>query len=90
MLIAKATIASGALATALGVTGLLSLTPPVFVTAIAAMLGGIALFGSTRSTRDQITATIRMREAERVAMIDQLQLHSAGADKASIRLETDP
>jgi hypothetical protein len=54
--------------------------PVAFVLAVAAMLGGIAVFGSTQSTRDQVTSTIEVREAERAALINSLELREVGSE----------
>jgi hypothetical protein len=44
------------------------------VIGIAAVLGSVALLGSNRRTRDEITAAIRTQEARRSEMIDGLEL----------------
>jgi hypothetical protein len=54
--------------------------PVAFVLAVAAILGGIAVFGSTRSTRDQVISTIEVREAERAALINSLELREVGSE----------
>ena len=74
MLAAKAAVITGLVALAIAVTGLIRLGPLLLVTSIGAVLGGIALFGSTRSTRDQIIATLKLREAQRAEMIGRLEL----------------
>ena len=51
---AKAAIILGLVLLAISITGLIRFSPLVFLIAISAILGGIPLFGSTRSTRDQI------------------------------------
>ena len=77
MLAAKAATGAGVVLLALTTIGLIRFTPLMFVIAITVVLGGIALFGSTRSSRDQIIATIRMREAERGEIINRLELRQA-------------
>jgi hypothetical protein len=73
---AKAASAAGGLLLAIVVTGLLPIGRPLpFVLATAAILGGIALFGSTRTTREQIITTIQARQAQRDQMIGRLELH---------------
>lgn len=71
---AQAAIAVGGLLLILLVTGVFQLGAATLVIAIAAILGGVALHGSNRSTRDQIVSTVRIREAERAERIDALDL----------------
>lgn len=76
MIVAKALCATGGL---LLVYTLLGRAAPIaFVFAIAAILGGIALFGSNKSTRDQIRNAIRSRKAQRAKIIERLKLYELG------------
>jgi hypothetical protein len=60
------------------VLSLLGLIGPVpFVLSIAAVLAGLALFGTNKRTRDDILAQIRALEAQRSMMIDGLELQDA-------------
>ena len=77
MLATRVGIAFGALLVVASAAGLIRLTPTLFVVGIAATVGGIALFGSTRSTREQLLATLGERERLRAAMIDGLELRTA-------------
>ncbi len=74
MLAAKAALLAGLLLLAIPAVGLIRFSPLLLVFGIGGALGGIALFGSTRSTRDQIIAAVRLREAQRAEMIDKLAL----------------
>ena len=74
MLVIKAAVLAGAVLLAFTVLGVIRFSPVLFVTGIAAVLGGVALYGSTRSTRDQLIAMLNRREAERAAKIDALTL----------------
>ena len=78
MLAAQAAIIAGLLALAVAVTGLIRFGPLLLVMSIGAVLGGIALFGSTRSTRDQIIATRKLREAQRAETIGRLEPQEVG------------
>jgi hypothetical protein len=40
----------------------------------AAILGGIAVFGSNKTTRDQVISAIKVHEARRAEMINRLDL----------------
>lgn len=80
MLAAKVAVLAAVLLLALMLVGLIRFSPLLFVLAIAGALGGVALFGSTRSTRDQIVATRKAHEAQRAEMIDRLALQEVGGD----------
>ncbi len=56
------------------VLGLFRSEAVALVVGIAIMLGALALWGSTRSTRDVIIASLRARETQRAEMIDGLAL----------------
>jgi hypothetical protein len=78
MLAAKVVVVAAVLFFAITLVGLIRFSPLVFVLAIAGALGGAALFGSTRSTRDQIIAALKVHEAQRAEMIDRLTLQEVG------------
>ena len=80
MLAAKAPVVAGVLLLAVTLVGLIRFSPLLLVLAIGGVLGGVALFGSTRSTRDQIIATLKAHEAQRADMIDRLGLQEVGGD----------
>ena len=56
MVLAKVATGAGGLLFALTLVGLVRSGPGAWVLVITAALGGLALFGSHTSTRDQITA----------------------------------
>ena len=70
----KAAVASGGLLLLALITGLFRFDPTAFLVGIPAVLAGIALTGTNRSTLDEITAAIREREAQRRAAINGLEL----------------
>jgi hypothetical protein len=78
MIVARAACITGGLLlllTTLGQAG-----PVAFVFAVAAVLGGIALFGSNKTTRDQVFVEIKVHEARRAAMINGLELREVGGE----------
>ncbi|HEX2727377.1 MAG TPA: hypothetical protein VHN20_16265 [Beijerinckiaceae bacterium] len=77
MLATRIGIAFGVLLVIASAAGMIRLSPTLFVVGIAATVGGIALFGSTRSTREQLLTTLSERESLRAAMIDGLELRTA-------------
>ena len=75
---AKVAVAAGALVLAVTLAGLIRYSALPFLLAISGVLGGTALFGSTRATREQIIATLKRHEAQRAELIDRLPLHEVG------------
>ena len=76
MVVARAACIAGGLMLLLTVLG--QVGPAAFVFAVAAILGGIALFGSSRTTRAEIISSIEAREAQRAEMINRLELREVG------------
>ena len=72
MLVAKVAMAGGAIRPDLAVLS----------GATAAVLGGIVLLGSNRSTTDQALARMRKAEAARAGLIDRLELRRVDEDLA--------
>jgi hypothetical protein len=77
---AKVAVAAGVLLLAIIMLGVVRFDPVVLVGAITAILGGIALSGSNRTTLDEIVAGIRVRHAYRAEMIDRLGLRVVGSE----------
>lgn len=73
-LAAKVMVAVGALLFLLILAGFFQSAATAFVLALTAVLGGLALLGSNKRTWDEVAASIRAREAQRTALIDQLGL----------------
>jgi predicted RNA binding protein with dsRBD fold (UPF0201 family) len=70
--VAKAAMIGGALSLFAFMAGWAGSNPLWFVGGVAATLGGLVLFGSNRSTLDEINAAIREHEALRRTLIDAL------------------
>jgi hypothetical protein len=74
ILISKVAIAIGG-ALILAITfGAIRFDPMAMVAAIAAVVGGIVLFGSNGSTLEQTMAALRAAEAQRVELIGRIEL----------------
>lgn len=71
---------TGGLLLVLILTGLIRVGPMALVLAITAGLGGVALFGSHTSTRDEIATRIRAQQAKRAELIDGMALQNVGGD----------
>jgi len=78
MLGAKVAIAGGAALILAMVLGVVRPELASLSGATAALLGGIVLLGSNRSTSDQALARMKKAEAARTALIDRLELQPVG------------
>jgi hypothetical protein len=72
--LSKVMIAAGAVAILAIIFGVIAFDPVVMSGAIAAVLGGIVLFGSNTSTLQQSTAALRAAEWERNQLIGEIEL----------------
>jgi len=72
MLASRIAIAAGAawlVAFTLGATGF---HPVAMIAALAAIIGGIVVFGSNTGTSKQAAAALKQAEAQRIALIDRI------------------
>ena len=79
MAVAKFGIAAGGMLLPLILLGFLRFGPVGLLASITAVVGGIVLCGSTKSTRDGLLTEVRSLEARRAEMIDGLGLHTVGS-----------
>jgi len=73
ILVAKVGIGVGALLLLATVLGLIGFDPALFVGSIAAVLGGLVIAGSNRTTLHQARETARSAEHLRAQLIDQIK-----------------
>ena len=73
-LVSKAAIAAGALGMAVMTLGPIRIDPMAMLAAMTAVIGGIVVFGSNRSTSEQTAAGMRAAEALRAELIGRLEL----------------
>ena len=71
-LLAKGFVAAGPVLLLLALTGALGRAPALVGLGFAALLGGIVVHGSNRSTLDEIRAGITERERRRAGLIDAI------------------
>ena len=83
IVLAKVMTGAGGLLFVVTLIGLVRSGPVALVLAITGVLGGLALFGSHTSTRDQITAKLGAREARRAQLIGELDLRDVGANEGA-------
>jgi hypothetical protein len=82
MLVAKVALAGGAILVLAMLVGAIRADLAGLSGATAAVLGGIVLLGSNRSTADQALARMKKAEAARAALIDRLELRPVGSGLA--------
>jgi hypothetical protein len=73
-LAAKIAIAAGAGWLALTLLWLVAFVPSLVIGAIAAVIGGVVLLGSNKTTWEQTEAALRQMESARTALIGQMEL----------------
>jgi hypothetical protein len=70
----RAALAGGALLLAAMLLGAVGFDPLMMIAAITAVIGGIVLLGTNRSTLEQSSAALKSAEAERAALIGRIEL----------------
>ena len=77
-LIANIAIVAGTMWLLASTVGAISLDPVALIGAIAAVIGGIVVFGSNTSTSKQAAARIKAAEARRAELIGMIDLRPVG------------
>ena len=80
--VARAVIAAGAALIAALAFGVIMLNPLPILMAFSAIIGGIVLLGSNRSTLNEILAAIADAEAKRAELIGRIDLRVVGDERA--------
>jgi hypothetical protein len=73
-LASKAAMAFGGILLAATTLGVVTFDPMVMVAGLAALLGGVVVFGSNTSTANQLSESMRSAEALRAALIGRLDI----------------
>ena len=74
ILLSRIAVAGGAVVLATMLFGAIRFDPGIMAAAVAALLGGIVVWGSNRSTRTEAARDLAAAEAERSALIDKMDL----------------
>ena len=82
ILISKAAIAAGGTLILALIIGAVGFDPTVLIGAIAAVVGGIVVFGSNTSTLKQTSTAMKAAEAHRTELISRMDLRVVGDGKA--------
>jgi hypothetical protein len=73
-LASKAAMALGAILLAATILGVIAFSPTAMTAGLAALLGGIVVFGSNTSTANQLTDSMKKAETLRAALIGRLNI----------------
>jgi hypothetical protein len=73
-IVAKIAIIFGALLTVATLLGVLAFTPMAMLGGVAALLGGIVVYGSNGSTLGELSKSLHDAEARRAALIGRLDI----------------
>ena len=73
-LASKAAMGLGGILMAATTLGVVTFDPMMMVAGLAALLGGIVVFGSNTSTANQLSESMRSAEAQRTALIGRLNI----------------
>jgi hypothetical protein len=77
-LASRVAIAVGGLLMAATAIGAIRFDPAAMIGALAAVIGGVVLYGSNATTAQQVTDAAADAEAQRVALIGRLELRVVG------------
>jgi hypothetical protein len=72
-LASKTAVACGGLLLAATVLGIVAFNPMTMVAAVAALLGGVVVFGSNKATSEQFAESLKNAEALRAVLIGRLE-----------------
>lgn len=75
ILVARIAVVAGAILLAVVLLGVLAFDARLLLIGITAVLGGIVLWGSNRSTAEEAAQDLAAAEAERKSLIGSIELH---------------
>jgi hypothetical protein len=79
MLLSKVAIGVGAVCALAYLLGAIGFDPTAMIGAIAAVIGGVVVFGSNSSTSKQTAAAMKAADAQRAELIGMIDLRSVGS-----------
>ena len=86
MLFSKIVITAGGIWTLAYFLGAIRFDPTAMIASIAAIIGGVVVFGSNSSTSKQTTAAMKVAETQRSELIDMIDLRAIGASEPHLQL----
>jgi len=84
MLLSKVVIAAGGPLLLAYFLGAIGFDPTFLIGALAAIIGGVVVFGSNFSTSKQTMAALKAAETQREKLIDTINLHVVGGSGGSL------
>ena len=81
MLLSKVAIAAGAICLSAYLLGAVWLNAVAVIGAMAAVIGGVVVFGSNLTTSNQTTTAIKTLERHRAELIDMINLRTIGKNE---------
>jgi hypothetical protein len=78
MLLSKAAIAAGVIWILAYLLGVIRFEPATMIGALAAIIGGVVVFGSNSSTSKQAIATMKAAETSRAKLINMIDPRAVG------------
>ena len=81
MLLSKAAIAAGAILVLAYFLGPIGFDSTILIGAIAAIVGGVVVFGSNSSTSKQTMAALKDAESQRAKLIDRIDFGAADSSR---------
>ena len=83
-LVARIALSVSALWLILTLAALMPFSPTPFFAALAAMIGGVVLIGSNKTTWEQTEEELRKTEAMRDQFIGRLEMRTVGEDRPTV------
>jgi hypothetical protein len=78
MLLSKVAIAAGGILILAYFAGAMSFDPAILIGALAAIIGGVVVFGSNSTTSKQAMAAMKSAETQRAKLIDMIDPRAVG------------
>jgi hypothetical protein len=85
MLLSKVAISAGGIWILAYLIGALGFDATAMIGAIAAVIGGVVVFGSNLTTSKQTTAAIKAAETHRAELIDMMEIRTVGASRGGLQ-----
>ena len=85
MLFSKVVITAGGIWILAYFLGAIRFDPTAMIASIAAIIGGVVVFGSNSSTSKQTTAAMKVAETQRAELIDMIDLRAIGASETHLQ-----
>ena len=89
MLFSKVVITAGGIWILAYFLGVIRFDPTAMIASIAAIIGGVVVFGSNSSTSLETTAAMKVAETQRAELIDMIDLRAIGASEPHLQRMED-